>query len=265
MKTKTLFALAAVAVGSGIAFAQEGGNRLADMIKRADSNNDGKISKEEFANARKAEVDEQFSRIDTNGDGFADESEMQAIAGRMRDGGPRREGGEGMRRPEGGAEGGGFRRPPGEGRPEGGAPPPSAEAERRPEGGPGGPGGPGMMGRGAGGGSPMGGLFQMMTPDGFAQVDKNGDGGIDVSEFKENAAKSAEQGFARMDQNGDGKISQDEIRKAGEGLRAMMGGRGGEGRPGGPGGGGGEGGGFRRPPSEEAPKPEGQGKKDGEV
>lgn len=278
MKTKTLLALAALTASSGVAFAQEGGNRLAEMIKRADTNGDGKISKEEFVNARKAEIEEQFTRLDSNGDGQADDAEMQAIAARMREGGPRREGGEGMRRPDGppGGPESGFRRPPGEEgerRPEGGPPPEGGPRGPRPE------GGPGAMGRGVGGGSPMGALFQLMSPEGFSNVDKNSDGGIDLAEFKENAAKSAEQGFGRMDQNSDGKISQDEARKAGEMLRNMMGGRGGEGRSGGPpgegmrrpGGGegrpGGEGGDFRRPPSEDGPKPEGEGggKKDGSV
>lgn len=287
MKTKHLFLTsfgATALIGLSALNAQEGGpprdggNRLAEMIKRADTNGDGKISKEEFVNARKAELEEQFGKLDANKDGQADEAEMKEIASRMRDGGPRREG-EGMRRPEGqGGPEGGFRRPPGEGerRPEGAPPPPQG----RPEGGPPGQGGPGAPGgpRGAMAGG-MGALFQLMTPDGFSQVDKNADGGIDVTEFKDNAAKSAEQGFGRLDQDKDGKVTQEEVRKAGEMIRGMMGGRGpgGEGRPGGeggfrrPGGGegrpGGEGGGFRRPPSEGegAPKPNGDGKKEGSI
>ena len=291
MKTKHLFLTsfgATALLGLSTLSAQEGGpprdggNRLAEMIKRADTNADGKISKEEFVSARKAELEEQFSKLDTNADGQADEAEMKAIANRMREGGPRREGGEGTRRPEGG--GGpesGFRRPPGEGgRPEGAPPPPQGgpEGGRRPDGPPPGQGGPGGP-RGAMAGG-MGALFQLMNPEGFSQVDKNGDGSIDAAEFKDNAAKSAEQGFGRLDQDKDGKVTQEEVRKAGEMIRSMMGGRGpgGEGRPGGEGGGfrrpgggegrpGGEGGGFRRPPSEggDAPKPEGEGKKEGSI
>ena len=241
--------------------------RLAEMIKKADTNSDGKISKEEFLNARKAEIEEQFSKLDGNSDGSADESEMKAMASKMRDG----------RRPEGGSpDGGGFRRPPeGEGRPEGRPP---GGPDGRPEGGPprDGPGqgrppegvrGPGQPPAG------LGALFQLMNPEGFKSVDKNSDGGIDVEEFRGQAAEMAAQGFGRMDGNKDGKLTPDELRQVAERLRGMMDGRGqggpggpggpsGEGgfrRPGGPGGEGGERGGFRRPPSEGgAPKPEGE-------
>jgi hypothetical protein len=120
----------------------------------------------------------------------------------------------------------------------------------------------------------IGALYQLMSPEGFAKVDTNSDGGIDLPEFKNNAAEAAAQGFGRVDENKDGKLTPEELRAAGERLRSMMGGRG-PGGPGGPGGppGGGEGGfrrpgggegGFRRPPSEggDAPKPEGE-KKEG--
>ena len=260
---------------------RDGGSsgRLAEMIKKADTNSDGKISKDEFLNARKAEIEEQFSKLDGNGDGSADESEMKAMASKMRDG----------RRPEGGSpEGGGFRRPPeGEGRPEGGPPRGEGRPDRGPEGRPEGrpEGGPPRDGQGQGrppegGRGPsqapagLGALFQLMNPEGFKSVDKNSDGGIDVEEFKGQAAEMAAQGFGRMDDNKDGKLTPDELRQVAERFRGMMGGRGqggpggpgGEGggfrRPGGqggPGGDGGERGGFRRPPSEGgAPKPEGE-------
>jgi hypothetical protein len=147
MKPRTSFLI--LAAGTALSFsatAQEGpGQRLnpADMLKRADTNNDGKISKEEFMAARTAELGEQFARMDANADGHIDEQEIRVITERMRDAMSQRgPGGEGrgpggeMRRPEGGPPPeGGFRRPPEGGperRPEGGPPPEG----RRPEGGP---------------------------------------------------------------------------------------------------------------------------------
>ncbi|MBL9115887.1 MAG: EF-hand domain-containing protein [Verrucomicrobiaceae bacterium] len=287
MKTKpnvlTAFG-ATTLLGLALATAQDGGpprdggaGRLQEMIKRADTNSDGKISKEEFVTARKAELEEQFGRLDANGDGQADEAEMQQMASRARDGAGRRpEGGDGgFRRPgEGGPEGG-FRRPPegeGERRPEGDGGPRREGAGGPPPGGPGGPqGGPG--GRGGQMMAGMGALFQLMSPEGFSKIDANADGSIDVEEFKKSVADQAAQGFGRIDGNSDGKLTQDELRQAGERMRNMMGGRG-PGGPGGPPGGeggfrrpggaeGGERGGFRRPPSEGdgAPKPD--EKKDG--
>jgi hypothetical protein len=219
----------------------EGRGNPAEMLKRADTDGDGKVSKAEFIKSRTAELEEAFARIDANADGFIDEVEVKEIAERMRAGmgregpggppeGMRRPEGEGRGRPEGEGRGRpeseGFRRPPeGEGR---GGPP---EGMRRPEGE--GRGRPEGEGRG---GPPEG----MRRPEGGA------------------AAIMGDQAFARMDQNGDGQLSKEEFEQGMARMREMMGRAGmgrGEGRgPGAPGGPGAEGG-FRRPPS-----PEGQGK-----
>lgn len=231
-----LTALLGGALFAGASLAQEGdrpsppppggpqgrGNPV-EMIKRADSDGDGKISKEEFVNARRAEQEEAFARLDANSDGYLDEAELKTLAERMRGGfgrGPegmrRPEGEGGFRRPDGGRPEGepGFRRPPEEGRegrPEEARRPEGEGGFRRPEGGPP-PGGerPGFLG---------------------------------------------EQAFTRMDQNGDGVLSKEEFDQGMARLReAMRGGMGrGERPPGGfrrPGGPDGEGGGFRRPPQQ---------------
>lgn len=109
------------------------GRNPADMLKRSDTDGDGKVSKDEFIKARAAEMEEAFARIDANTDGYVDEAEVSQIAERMRAAGgrgtpdgARRPEGEGMRRPEGDS---GFRRPPeGGDRPEGGPRPEGAAA-----------------------------------------------------------------------------------------------------------------------------------------
>jgi Ca2+-binding EF-hand superfamily protein len=49
------------------------GNRIAQMIKRADTDGDGKISMEEAP----PQLKKHFAKIDTNGDGFLDRSEIE--------------------------------------------------------------------------------------------------------------------------------------------------------------------------------------------
>ncbi|MCB1275651.1 EF-hand domain-containing protein [Prosthecobacter sp.] len=214
--------------------------RLAEFIKRADTDGDGKISKAEFEGMGKKESEERFSRMDANSDGFVDQDEIGKISQMIRRGAEGQ--GQGMRRPEGGppgGEGGGFRRPPGgEGsRPEGG---PRPDGAGRPDGER--PRGEGMRPGGEGG--PRG-------------------GGMFGGDPKES--------FKRMDTDGNGSVSEEEYIAATEKMREMFRNRGGQ--PGQPGQGGGrrpEGGppggegGFRRPPSEgDAPKaPEGDKPKD---
>ena len=90
------------------------GFSTADMMTRmmqADTNKDGKISKEEAPERMR----DGFDRIDTNSDGFLDKAEMEAMAqrfqGMQRGGGDRPQGG----RPSG--RDGGTQRPEGSGRP----------------------------------------------------------------------------------------------------------------------------------------------------
>jgi hypothetical protein len=249
-----------IAVAQDSAPKGEGGGRIAEFLKRADANADGKISLEEFNEFSKRDTGDRFSKMDANADGFVDSTEMGQIGERLREG-MRRPGGEagsgGFRRP--GAEGGegGFRRPPG-GSPEGEHPAPKPEGERpapRPEGErpmppegqrPGGAGGPGGQG--------------INIDEVFGRMDKNADGNVDKEEYIEFSKQEIETRFGRMDENTDGKVSKDEMKSGMERLRNMMRGPGGPGGPGGmrrPGGEGGPGGppgggegGFRRPPTE---------------
>jgi hypothetical protein len=217
------------------------GRNPADMLKRSDTDGDGKVSKDEFIKARAAEMEEAFARIDGNTDGFVDQAEVAQIAERMRAaagrGGPegmrRPEGGdrpqgEGMRRPEGE---GGFRRPPeGGDRPEGDRPP--GEGMRRPE-----------------GDRPQG-----DRPEGGPRPDGDRPEG---GPRPEGAAAFMDQAFGRMDQDGSGQLSREEFTQGMAKMREMMG-RGGMGRGEGPGGAPGAGrgpgtggeGGFRRPPQQ---------------
>jgi Ca2+-binding EF-hand superfamily protein len=250
MKLKTTLActLGLLAAGALPLSAQQpgGGGRLAEFLKRADKDGDGKISKDEFkAMSQRDESEERFARADANSDGYLDSDEMARIGERMRrgTGGPGSPG-----RPEGS---GGFRRPPGESpegspRPEGERPPgPRPEGDR--------PAGPRPEGDRPGGPPPGGPGF---NPDEvYARMDKNGDGAVDKEEYHDFARQEIEQRFGRLDENGDGKVTKDEMRAGMERLRnAMRGGPGGPpGMPGGdgmrrPGGEGGREGGFRRPP-----------------
>lgn len=197
---------------------QPGGGRLAEFLKRADKDGDGKISKDEFkAMAQRDEGDERFARADANGDGYLDSDEMARIGDRMRRGAGGPPGAPG--RPD---SPGGFRRPPGdspEGSPSAG---PRPDGERPP----------------------------ILNPEElYARMDKNNDGAIDKEEYGEYARQEAEQRFGRLDADGDGKVSKEEMRTGMERLRsALRGGpSGGDGfrRPGGEGS---REGGFRRPP-----------------
>jgi Ca2+-binding EF-hand superfamily protein len=80
---------------SGISGSQNGVDVTAawqDLLKKADKDGDGKISKEEFKAAMPQgggpNADSLFNKIDTNGDGFIDESE-NAAAVKSRHGGKR--------------------------------------------------------------------------------------------------------------------------------------------------------------------------------
>jgi hypothetical protein len=203
--------------------------RIAAFIKRADTNNDGKISKEEFEVLGKKESEERFGRMDGNSDGFVDQDEIGKMAQMARQG-QGGQGGQGMRRPEGGppgGEGGGFRRPPGG---EGGSP----------GGSPGGaPQGQGMRPGGEGGGQRGGAMFD--PKERFKSMDTDGNGSISEDEYIKGTEKMREM-FRRGGQGGPGGPG---MNRPGEG-----------GAPGGAGGPPGEGqGGFRRPPVEgDAPK-----------
>lgn len=244
MKTTVLCVLGLLTAGLSTASAQQGGGRLAEFLKRADKDGDGKISKEEFkALSQRDDGDERFSRMDANADGYVDQTEMAAIGDRMRrgPGGP----------PDspGAKSEGGFRRPPAEGSEK----KPGPEGERPPGDRP--PGDRPMGDR------PPGGPNMGMNPDEiYGRMDKNGDGAVDKDEYIMFAREEIEQRFGRLDENADGKITKEEMKSGMERLRNAM--RGGPGGPGGEGfrrpeGGPPGEGGFRRPPEGEGRPPEG--------
>jgi Ca2+-binding EF-hand superfamily protein len=270
-----------------------GPDRLAEFIKRADTDNDGKISKEEFVVATSKESEDrftktdgnsdgalskdeflaatkkgsedQFGRMDGNGDGYADRKEIEETGRRMRE---MQQGQGGQRGPGGPPPGpeGGFRRPEGDGTrprpgPEGqpGGPIPGGETGfRRPEGS---GGGEGMRRGGDGRSGGFGSGSMMGLGDIVERLDKDGDKALNKEEFLSMYVDR----FTQMDENKDGKVSKEESDAFGKRMRELFsGGRpGGEGSPGGfrrpeggGGGGGGEGGGFRRP--EGGNRPEGE-------
>jgi len=52
---------------------------------KADTNQDGKISYEEFKASHEKRLQAQFKRMDTNGDGFIDEAERKQMHDKMRE------------------------------------------------------------------------------------------------------------------------------------------------------------------------------------
>ena len=70
----------------------------AEMVKRADTDGDGKVSRDEFIKARTAALEQAFARMDTDGDGNLDEKEVEAGAAQARAMDPAGRGG--FRRPD---------------------------------------------------------------------------------------------------------------------------------------------------------------------
>jgi len=56
------------------------GHRGGGRLERLDTNQDGKISREEM----RADADKHFDKLDTNGDGFIDKAEMDAARAKMK-------------------------------------------------------------------------------------------------------------------------------------------------------------------------------------
>jgi len=128
----------------------------AEMLKRADTDGDGTVSRDEFVKSRTAMLEERFKQLDTNGDGQLDLAEAEAAAEQMRS---MAAGGRG-----------GFRRPEGQ-RPQRSEGPRSAGAEgERPQ-------------RPAGG--PIG-------EQAFERLDRDGDGKLSREEFAEGMGRLRE-------------------------------------------------------------------------
>ena len=166
--------------------------RIDEMLKKLDTNGDGKISKEEWLEFSRKEAEDRYSKMDTNSDGAVDKTEMEEGSRKMRE----------MRGQGGGERPGGFRRPEGG---EGGTRPRPDGVSTTPSQPPG-EGGPRMMG---------GGLRDI-----FKKIEENG------SISKEEFSKINEEQFNKLDSNHDGKITKEEIEETMKKMREMMGGRG---------------------------------------
>lgn len=149
-------------------------DRIADMLKQADTDNDGKISRDEFTKARNQESGTQFDRMDTNGDGYVDEPEITAIKERMRAFGRGGEGDRPTRReaPEGRGD---ADRP--------GPPPPEGGAR------------PGFGGFGGAGGGPF-------SAEMFDKLDTDADGKLSKEEFEKAGSMLADRLRQGMQQRG---------------------------------------------------------------
>lgn len=87
----------------------------AELMKRADTDGDGQVSRDEFIKTRTARLEEAFARMDTDGDGKLSREEFAAGAARMRQSMQRDGQGRGGRgRLDRGGRGSeeGFRKPP---------------------------------------------------------------------------------------------------------------------------------------------------------
>ncbi len=70
----------------------------AEIVKRADADGDGKVSRDEFIKARTTALEQAFARMDTDGDGKLDEKEVETGAAQARAMAPAGRGG--FRRPD---------------------------------------------------------------------------------------------------------------------------------------------------------------------
>ena len=60
-------------------------DKMRAAFEQADTNQDGKISAEEFRIAHEKRGEEMFKKMDANGDGFIDEAERKAFHEKMRE------------------------------------------------------------------------------------------------------------------------------------------------------------------------------------
>lgn len=69
---------------TSIVQAEEASKDKQAHFKEVDTNNDGKISFEEFKLQHEKHMSERFKKIDTNSDGFIDEAERKSAHEKMR-------------------------------------------------------------------------------------------------------------------------------------------------------------------------------------
>ena len=75
-----------LALGAVTAFANHGdGKGHGAMIKEADTNNDGKVTYDEFKVQHEKRMGEMFKKLDANADGAIDEAERTAAHEKMRE------------------------------------------------------------------------------------------------------------------------------------------------------------------------------------
>ena len=85
-KTAVLTAvLGLFAFGSAYAGDGEDCHKHGDGMKNADTNNDGKLSYDEFRTSHEKRMEKHFKRMDSNSDGFVDAGEKQAMRDKMRE------------------------------------------------------------------------------------------------------------------------------------------------------------------------------------
>ena len=155
------------------------------MLKQADTDGDGTVSREEFMSARTAKLGEAFSRMDTNGDAKLDGQEIGAAGERMRP--MPGEGRDFPRRPDGPRPE--RERPP---RPDGDRPP-RPEGERPPR-------AEGDRPQRAEGDRPQRPGGGAMAGEAFDRLDADGDGKLSREEFVDGMARMRE----FMQRNGPG-------------------------------------------------------------
>jgi Ca2+-binding EF-hand superfamily protein len=88
MKKSVLMLLlsSVMALGAFSAYAEHGeGKDRGAMFKEADTNQDGKLSYDEFKAQHEKRMDAMFKKLDTNGDGFVDQAERNAMHEKMRE------------------------------------------------------------------------------------------------------------------------------------------------------------------------------------
>ena len=86
MKLKTTLAalIALSAFNLPLAYADHHEGTEDDHHTKADANNDGKVSYDEFKASREKHMEVHFKKADSNGDGFIDQDEKKAVKDKMK-------------------------------------------------------------------------------------------------------------------------------------------------------------------------------------